>query len=78
MKIAVCLDSDGHFRISDISNRKETIELLKSIQDGGYYDDIIRDYDLEEKGIETLSDFVWEEDFLQHFTQRGTFELFEL
>lgn len=75
----IALDSDGHFQLSDITNRKETINLLKSIHDGDYWADIIDDT-LEavglnvEQDLDTVDDKTWVE-FVKYFEQRATMEI---
>ena len=41
MKIIVCLDNDGHFRAEKLSNRAEVINLLKTFDDGDFWENVI-------------------------------------
>lgn len=76
------MDSDGHFCVSDITNRKDTIKLLKKISDGDYWIDMAEDY-LESVGAETEADLLtineksWKE-FVSDFEQRGMMEIITL
>jgi len=80
MLIAVTLDREGHFQVSDVDNREETWILLKSIEWGQFYEDQVADSELEEYEIEDIYEMEaedWEE-YLQNFITRGQFEILEI
>ena len=77
--ICVIMDSDGHFDISDITNREETIKLLKRLHDGDYWaneaDGCLSDLNIEnETDLLKVGPKSWL-DFINCFQQRGTMEL---
>jgi hypothetical protein len=81
MLIAVTLDAEGHFQVSDVDNREETWILLKSIEWGQFYEDKVADLGLEEYEMEPdiydLDPPDWEE-YLQNFVTGGQFEILEV
>lgn len=75
----VALDGDGHFCLSEISNRTETIKLLKKIQDGDYWantlDEALENSEiLNEEELLTSDDNKWL-NFVKSFEQRATMEI---
>lgn len=78
MKILVIMDTDGHFDAAYYDDRRAVLKLLKKIEDGGYYAEIIRDYGIRIK--QDLSDYCCQEwgKIIDYFLQRGTLECIEL
>lgn len=72
--VGVGMDGDGHFFIANISDREETIEHLKEIQDGDFYDDIVEDYGECDPRSLFKDWLIW----VKHFEQRGMFELIKI
>lgn len=72
--VGVGVDGDGHFFITNISDREETICHLKTIQDGDYYDNLVDEYG-EADPRWLFSGWL---DWLRNFEQRGIFEFIEL
>jgi hypothetical protein len=81
MKVAVGLDEDGHFMLSNIENRKDTINLLKKISDGDLWEndaeDNLENCDLKESDLYEcpLGRF---EQFVYQFQCRGRIEIKEI
>jgi hypothetical protein len=78
MDICVIMNGDGHFEVSDITNRETTLELLASIQDGDYWDNNANDYldelGIAEENLKTISNEKWLE-FVNQFEARGIMEI---
>ena len=72
MKILTAIDGDGHFKISPITDKQKSLEVLKSISDGDYFNNISRDCEMP--NINECSNKEWE-DYLYNFVQRGTCEI---
>lgn len=75
----IILDSDGHFGISDITKREQTIELLKKLSDGDVWaneaDSYLADANLkDESELLKVGHKTWVE-FVNYFVQRGTMEI---
>lgn len=82
MKICVILDSDGHFGVSNLIKREETIKVLKDIHDGDYWNDLSDDFikavgAKNEAELLMIDDDKWEA-FVTKFVQRGTIEIKEI
>jgi hypothetical protein len=77
IKIVIAMDGDGHFQAALRNNRHEVIEVLKSAQDGQYYDDVVEDYELNMKDPWHLKLDEWSE-VVDKFIQRGTIEVIEI
>ena len=78
MKILVTMDNSGHFNAAHPSDRNNTIELIKTIEDGEYFENISNDYDLNlPSDLSTMCCQDWD-DFIQNFTQRGTLEYVQI
>lgn len=75
MKVIVAMDGDGHFRAAQITNRKESLEVIQSISDGEYFDDVCDMEDL--KKPQEIDDANWES-YLINFVQRGTCEILNI
>lgn len=79
MKIAVCIDSDGHFRAVNTKDRDEMWDLITNvIGDGDYWanrdnDDEYPD-DLEYMDLDSEE---WD-DFIRSFEERGTMEILDV
>lgn len=80
-KIAITLNDDGHFLAAQIDNRTKCISILKSVDDGQYWEDYLEDAlyacGLKEEDLLkcTLDRF---EQFLSWFETRGDFEVVEI
>ena len=81
MKLCIAMDGSGHFNASNIEDREKTIKVIKKIHDGDYWydilDDIIEDYDIEEKELLTIHIDMWNK-IMKSFVQRGTMEIVEI
>lgn len=76
MKLTVCLDGDGHFKVARLENRDETLKVLKAVSDGDYFEGEKDTYEFPDD-YSKLSDEEWEE-MIGNFTQRGTLEIIEI
>lgn len=81
MKIVVTLDEDGHFITARIDDRKSTFNLLRSIDDGDYYEEECDIQDIpcynSAPSFKTLDDTKWIY-YLNNFVKRGTFEILDI
>ena len=89
MRIGVAMDADGHFRVAQYDQRKNLLSVIQSIDDGDYFEDIIRNYAKKfnistdnpkaawDEFVYSLNDDAWFV-FLTYFTQRGTFEILDI
>jgi len=78
MKILVTLNSDGHFIAAHPSDRNNVIKLLQTISDGGYYQEILNDYNIRlPYDLSTLCCQEWDK-FIDKFIQRGALEYVEI
>jgi len=75
MKVVVCLDNDGHFQAARLDDKETSLEVLKSVDDGQWFDDKKDDNEFPED-YSKLSDEDWDS-LMQDFVQRGTFEIVE-
>lgn len=77
MKVVVCLDGDGHFRVARLQqDRDKALEVLKAVDDGSYFEDTKDDNEFPED-YKAISPDRWES-VMRSFEQRGTFELKDL
>lgn len=72
--VVVCVDGDGHFHVTLISNRVKVIEDLKKICDGDYWANEVDVEEFEKIDYENCSYQDWLE-FVERFTQRGLMEI---
>ena len=82
MKLVVIMNGDGHFQLSKLENKRETLSLLRNIEYGDFWtnesEDIMDDYGIStDAEILTLTDEVFEE-FCHNFEQRGSMEIIEI
>lgn len=74
MKILVANDGDGHFNASPITDKQKCIEVIKSISNGDYYEDVCNKIEEETPNIEECSQEEWES-YIEYFIQRNTCEI---
>jgi len=77
INVVIAMDGDGHFQAALRNNRDGVIEVLKCVDDGEYYTDIMSYKKLEEKNPWSYSVIEWGK-FLSNFIQRGTVEIPEI
>lgn len=77
MKVATILDDDGHFSVSFIHDRFKTLNMLKQLDNGQHYYEIIGRYELEDKNPWLYKTDEWA-DFISSFVQCGKFEVVEI
>lgn len=81
MKVAVAMDEDGHFMVSNIVDRKNTINLLKQISGGDTWsndaEDNLENCDLKESDLYECPIGRFEQ-FVYQFQCRGRIEIIEL
>jgi len=80
MTIGVALDGDGHFHAAPIDNRKKVLNILKLIQDGDHFADMLNDKEIPTDKLEDVLKLSQDEWFEYYFVfvQRGAFETIEL
>lgn len=80
MKVIICNDDDGHFRVAKISDRENTLNVLYGIHNDQYgiiCDQYDLDYYEESPSINNISDDEWHS-YLKNFEERGSCEIKEL
>ena len=77
MRIGVCMDSNGHFRASLITDRKKLLNVIEEVNDGEHYDYIVEKYKFDFTNVDSISEDDWN-NIIRHFEERGTFEIVEL
>lgn len=72
--LGVGMDGDGHFFVTELSDRETTIIHLKTIMDGDHYANIVDEYGEPDPRWLFSGWLEW----LRNFEQRGSFEFVEL
>lgn len=80
MRVAVIIDDDGNFQVSDLSDREKVHKMLNDeLED--YANDIIIGFNVTQLShwnhYNIIADMYWVS-ILEEFTQRGTFEIIEI
>ena len=79
-KAVVTMDLDGHFLVEQIDYRERCLKILKSVEYGSHWEDLLEqaldDCDLKEEDLMYchLNRFA---QFLEYFSERGRFEVVE-
>ncbi len=73
MKFCVFLDDDGHFQLTSLVEREKTLKILKGLSMGDYFYNTA----ITVPPYKRCNTQEWEK-FLQHFEQRGIFEIVKL
>ena len=77
IRVLVIRDNNGHYNGAPLNDRRRVIKVLKDIEDGEYYPDILQYKKLEDKDPWSYDLEEWD-DFVNKFTQRGTCEIIKI
>lgn len=77
MKVLASLDSDGHFDVTPINDRKAIIDILERAMDGDFWANEVEHNLLFVNAWSTMSDEQFEEE-LRGFSQRGLQQIVEI
>ena len=77
IRVLVMRDNDGHYNGAPMHDRRKVIKVLKDIEDGEYYPDILQHKKLEDKDPWSYGIKEWDR-FVNSFTQRGVCEIINI